>query len=152
MTRRRTDNSNNKAKGSYVSPLDSLVAECGPFNDTPRPVPEFIYVTKAAFGCKIGRTTRPELRSLQVTGNAPIELEVLIVKEVSGSREIEKNLHSYFKEKWIRGEWYSLDDSDIAFICDLLDGKASFPEPDDDFRFNYVNGSRCTRNMLRTKS
>lgn len=135
MTRCRTDNSNNKAKGSYVSPLDSLVAGYGPFNDTPIPVPEFIYVTKAAFGCKIGRTTRPELRPLQVTGNAPIELEVLIVKEVSGSREVEKSLHFYFKEKWLRGEWYFLDDSDIAFIRDLLDGKTFFPEPDDDISF-----------------
>lgn len=131
MTRCRTDNSNNKAKGSYVLPLDSLVAGYGTFNDTPIPVSEFIYVTKAAFGCKIGRTTRPELRPLQVTGNAPIELEVLIVKEVSGSREVEKSLHFYFKEKRLRGEWYSLDDSDIAFIRDLLDGKIFFPEPDD---------------------
>ena len=135
MARRSTDNSNAKANTSFISPLDSLVAKYGAFNDTPRPVPEFIYVTRAVFGCKIGRTTRPELRPLQVVGNAPIELEVLIVKEVSGSREVEKNLHSYFKEKWLRGEWYSLDDSDIAFICDLLDGKASISEPDEDILF-----------------
>lgn len=131
MTRHSTDNSNSKANVPYISPLDSLFADYGPFNDVPKSVLEFIYVTKTAFGCKIGRTTRPEMRPLQITGNAPIELEVFFVKE----GEVEKNLHSYFKDKWLRGEWYSLDDSDIAFIRDLLDGKASFPELDDEIPF-----------------
>ncbi len=123
----KTVKSNKKAK--INSPLDKLVELYGPFNETPRHAPEFIYVTRAPFGCKIGRTTRPELRPLQVAGNAPVQLEVLIVKEVAGSYEIERSLHDHFKDKWLRGEWFSLDDSDVQLIRDVLDGKKALPEP-----------------------
>ena len=111
-----------------ISPADQLVELFGPFRETPFPDPEFIYVTKAPFGCKIGRTTRPDLRPLQVAGNAPIQLEVLIVKEVVGSIETERNLHEYFSSKWLRGEWFALDDSDVQLIRDVLDGKKTLTE------------------------
>jgi hypothetical protein len=128
MPRRKSKRDKSSKKTKINSPLDKLVELYGPFNETPQPDLEFIYVTKAPFGCKIGRTTRPELRPLQAVGNAPIQLEVLIVKEVIGSHEIEKNLHSYFKDKWLRGEWFSLDDSDVQIIRDVLDGKTALPE------------------------
>lgn len=118
---------------SAVSPLDKLCEIYGPFRTEPIPPLEYIYVTRAPFGCKIGRTTRPELRPLQVAGNAPVQLEVLIIKEVKASRDIEKLLHKYYQTKWLRGEWFSLDDSDISFIRDLLDGKATFPKVEADF-------------------
>jgi hypothetical protein len=128
MARRKQKTVQSSKKIDVISPADQLVELFGPFKDTPRPDPEYIYVTKAHFGCKIGRTTRPELRPLQVAGNAPIQLEVLVVKEVVGSYEIERNLHGYFKDKWLRGEWFALDDSDVQLIRDVLDGKTALPK------------------------
>lgn len=135
MTRRKSKDDESSKEVKFISPLDKLGELYGPFNSILPPTPEFIYVTKAAFGCKIGRTTRRELRPLQVAGNAPIQLDVLFVKEVVNSREIEKNLHGYFKDKWLRGEWYVLDDSDIQLIRDVLDGKTALPESDEDIPF-----------------
>ena len=122
----------------YVSPLDSLYETYGSLCTEPVPQREYIYVTRAPFGCKIGRTTRPELRPLQVAGNAPVELSVLIVKEVVASRSIEKRLHDYYQSKWLRGEWFSLDDSDIEFIRNVLDGNAFFPEVADGEEFEDI--------------
>lgn len=117
----------------FTNPLDRLYELYGPPRTEPIPQREYIYVTRAPFGCKIGRTTRPDLRPLQVAGNAPVQLEVLIVKEVSGSKDLEKRIQVHYQGKWLRGEWFSLDDADIEFIRELLDGKASFPEVDEDF-------------------
>jgi hypothetical protein len=122
-----------EAAMKFTNPLDRLYELYGPPRTDPIPQPEFIYVTRAPFGCKIGRTIRPELRPLQVAGNAPVQLDALIVREVAGSRDIEKRLHDHYQGKWLRGEWFSLDDADIEFIRDLLDGKVSFPEVEEDF-------------------
>ena len=132
MPRRKSKDEICLGDSKYISPLDRLYETYGPLHAEPIPEPEYIYVTKAPFGCKIGRTTRPELRPLQVAGNAPVQLDVLIVKEVVASRDVEKRLHDYFQDKCLRGEWYSLDDTDIEFISDFLDGKASFPKVDID--------------------
>jgi hypothetical protein len=129
ISSRKSKRVQTRKKAKINSPLDKLEELYGPFNKNPRPAPEFIYVTKAPFGCKIGRTTRPELRPLQVAGNAPVQLEVLIVKEVANSYEIERRIHDHFKYKWLRGEWFSLDDSDVQLIRDVLDGNRALPEP-----------------------
>lgn len=131
---RKTKPEKSSETKNIVSPLDKLAELYGPFNDAPKPRREYIYVTKAPFGHKIGRTTRPELRPLQVAGNAPVELKVLIVKEVPGASEIERSLHDYFDDKWLRGEWFSLDESDVQLIRDVLDGKTTLPEPISDDR------------------
>lgn len=71
MARRKQKAGQSSKKIDVISPADQLVELFGPFRDTPRPDPEYMYVTKAPFGCKSGHTTRPELRPLQVAGNAP---------------------------------------------------------------------------------
>ena len=80
------------------------------------PPKEYIYLTKSDFGYKIGRTTRPESRPLQVAGNMPIKLEVIAVIEVPNSKKWEQRLHGHFAEKRLRGEWFSLDQSDVEII------------------------------------
>lgn len=93
---------------------------------------EFIYVTKADFGYKIGMTTRPKSRPLQVAGNCPIKLEVVVLLEVDNMRTIESRLHSHFASKHLRGEWFALTDEDIAFIKDYPKGFDSLPKSEDD--------------------
>ncbi len=113
--------------------LDRLYKIYGGLINQPVPTREYIYVTRAPFGCKIGRTTRPDSRPLQVVGNAPVKLEVLILKQVEASRELEKRIHDHYQGKWLRGEWFALDDNDIEFIRDVLDGKTTFLEPEIDY-------------------
>lgn len=130
MKKRKSIDEGVVESGKYVSPLDRLYEMYGDVMDRPVPTREYIYVTKAPFGCKVGRTTRPDSRPLQVVGNAPVELEVLVVKQVEASRELEKRIHDHYQGKWLRGEWFALDDSDIAFIRDVLDGKTVIPVPE----------------------
>lgn len=77
---------------------------------------EYIYVTKAEFGFKIGMTSRPKSRPLQVAGNCPIKLEVVLVMEVDDMRKAEARLHRFFENKRLRGEWFALTAEDIALI------------------------------------
>jgi hypothetical protein len=80
------------------------------------PPKEYVYLTKSDFGYKIGRTTHPEIRPLQVAGNMPIKLEVIAVIEVPDSKEWESRLHGHFADKRLRGEWFSLSESDVEII------------------------------------
>lgn len=93
---------------------ERLFAEA--FSLPPMPPKEYIYLTKSDFGYKIGRTTRPKKQPLQVVGNMPIKLKVIVVIEVPNSREWERRIHSHFSEKRLRGEWFSLDQADVEMI------------------------------------
>lgn len=93
---------------------------------------EFIYVTKADFGYKIGMTTRPKKRPLQVAGNCPIKLEVVVLLEVDDMRKAESQLHLHFASKHLRGEWFALTEEDIAFVRGYPKSFDSLPQSDDD--------------------
>lgn len=111
----------------FRSPLEGM--EILPESPAPPPK-EYIYVTKSDFGYKIGRTTRPELRPLQVAGNMPIKLEVIAVIEVEDSTEWERRLHWHFEDKRLRGEWFSLDPSDVELIKGIPQSFDNLHEPD----------------------
>ena len=96
------------------------------------PPKEYVYLTKSDFGYKIGRTTRPDQRPLIVAGNMPIQLEVIVVVEVENSRESEKQLHSRFEDKRLRGEWFSLDAADVEVVKGFPESLKNLPLEDDD--------------------
>jgi len=96
------------------------------------PEKEYIYLTKTDFGYKIGRTTRPEKRPWTVAGNMPIKLTVIVVIEVPNSKEAEKRLHGLFEDKWLRGEWYALNDEDVEFIKGYPESYDNLPPPSKD--------------------
>ncbi len=93
--------------------------------------PQFVYVTKADFGYKIGMTTRPESRPLQVSGKTPISLEVVALIEVDDMRKAEAQLHSYFAAKRLRGEWFALCEDDVALIRGYPKTFEQLPDPND---------------------
>ena len=62
---------------------------------------------------KIGRSKEPRYREKTLQSEKPT-IELLFCFE--GSRKDEKYLHECFKEKRIRGEWFRLDDDDIAYF------------------------------------
>ena len=62
---------------------------------------------------KIGRSKEPRYREKTLQSEKPT-IELLFC--FAGSRKDEKYLHEHFKEKRIRGEWFHLDDDDVAYI------------------------------------
>ena len=81
---------------------------------------------------KIGRSKEPRYREKTLQSENPT-IELLFCFE--GSRKDEKYLHECFKEKRIRGEWFRLDDDDIAYFKEYA-GKIVKPW-DDCYGENY---------------
>ena len=61
----------------------------------------------------------------------PISLQVVTVIEVPDSREAERQLHSYFHEKRLRGEWFALDDHDVELVRGFPASLKDLPPRDD---------------------
>lgn len=65
--------------------------------------------------CKIGFTnTEVEKRMSSLKTGNPFELEVLAV--IEGERELEKELHTKFKDYKVKGEWFKLTDEIINYF------------------------------------
>lgn len=83
----------------------------------------YVYVVKNESNkFKIGYTRssiEKRIASLQTASNELIELFFYFIKEEPDV--FEKELHSIFSEKRIRGEWFELDDNDIKKIA-IMDG------------------------------
>lgn len=71
---------------------------------------------------KIGRSKNPQQRISEV-GGAVLPLNITLVHKIASgdSRASERELQRRFKSKRHRGEWYTLDASDVAYICELTD-------------------------------
>lgn len=82
----------------------------------------FVYVIKSDHGYKIGITHSPEKRSSLIGTHLPFKSDVIRVypTKKETTREIEKWLHKYFKEKRLNGEWFAIDDVDLDKIDALM--------------------------------
>lgn len=76
----------------------------------------FVYVFKAEGTnyYKIGWSKIPATRLEAIQPHMPHKL--ILIYEHQAEKEHEVNLHSLFRHKRIRGEWFNLDDSDIYYI------------------------------------
>ncbi|MBD3261864.1 MAG: hypothetical protein GF334_09405 [Candidatus Altiarchaeales archaeon] len=69
---------------------------------------------------KIGISYNPSYRlKIMQTGNSR---ELVLFATFPGGEKEEEYLHSYFKSKHKRGEWYFLDDQDILRIFGYFSG------------------------------
>ena len=66
--------------------------------------------------CKIGRTNDPIRRIGHFDTMLPFRTDVLAVIETSDCVELEAALHYQYADKRIRGEWFDLDEGEIAEI------------------------------------
>jgi len=66
---------------------------------------------------KIGQSTQPKIRERTLQSEKPTIEMYLCVKS---SKEKESELHSKFREKRIRGEWFDLNESDLDYIKTVL--------------------------------
>lgn len=96
------------------------------------PPKEYIYLTKADCGYKIGRTTQPNKRPLSVAGNMPIKLSVIAVIEVPNSKDAERRLHWIFSDKRLRGEWFALTDEDVELVKGYPSSLENLPNSPED--------------------
>jgi len=79
----------------------------------------FVYVIKCNDFYKIGRTNNVQKRlSGMQTGN-PYELELILSIKTNSPFTLETSLHTKFKDKLIRGEWFKLSDKDLKIICKI---------------------------------
>lgn len=116
---------------AWLDHCDELFAELDANRAAPQPKKEYVYLTKADFGYKIGKTTNPDTRPMQVAGNTPIKLEVITVIEVPDCTKAERQLHEHFREKRLRGEWFALTEDDVAFVKGFPASFDSLPDGGD---------------------
>lgn len=64
--------------------------------------------------CKIGRSIQPKFREKTLKAENP-DCRILFISPLTNLK-IEKKLHSLFKEKRIRGEWFNLNNNDVKMI------------------------------------
>ncbi len=64
---------------------------------------------------KIGLSINPIKRERTLQAEEP---EIEIIETFKGGFELEKNIHNYFVNKRVRGEWFKLDDKDISVLKD----------------------------------
>jgi len=79
----------------------------------------FVYVFQGNGYYKIGYSQRPPQRRLQISPKLPFELRVVCVVESLRAQHLESQLHVKFKDKRLRGEWFNLDEDDVAYIKSL---------------------------------
>lgn len=79
----------------------------------------YLYLLESNGLYKIGYSTEPEtrLRRLQTGSACPIKIVHTIRTGIY--REIERQLHARFWRKRLHGEWFVLDDTDVAYIKEL---------------------------------
>jgi|SRR5688572_18261913 len=77
------------------------------------------YIIKSCNLYKIGKTEDLENRINQYNTHNP---EFEIIKTIKG--DYEQDLHNHFKDKWVKCEWFNLNNEDIESIDNLIQ---SFP-------------------------
>lgn len=82
----------------------------------------YLILDKSTGYYKIGRSKNPKIRERTLQSEKPT-LEMIV--SFSGINLDEKNLHSLFKEKRIRGEWFDLSGSDIEKIHNYFNNKTN---------------------------
>lgn len=91
---------------------------------TDRPASGFIYLiqVKDATRYKIGLSIHPNKRLTKLSNSSPYEMVIVHTVAVENMTRAERFLHEKYKEKRVRGEWFELNQSEVAEICSLKEG------------------------------
>lgn len=80
----------------------------------------YVYLLKSPTGhYKIGKATYPEKRLKEIEILMPFEIERIHLIDCEDYNIAERELQLEFREKRTNGEWFLLDDEDVAFIMSL---------------------------------
>lgn len=76
----------------------------------------YVYILQSAYGCKVGRTRNMPSRMRAFGVKLPILYTIPLCAWFDDHVEAESAYHRRFSEKRINGEWFSLQEEDIALI------------------------------------
>lgn len=80
----------------------------------------YVYVLKSDAGeYKIGRTNNIESRIKAHQSQYPFRVSILSIIKTDDMNKLESELHNLYENKQIKGEWFNLDENDVAYIKSL---------------------------------
>lgn len=79
----------------------------------------YVYLLKCGEFYKIGFSATPRKRLRQLRTGSPFPITVEHELRTSFYRDIERRLHLRFEAKRGEGEWFKLDERDVAYIKSL---------------------------------
>lgn len=82
--------------------------------------PDYIYLIRVNEYIKIGYSNNINGRLRQIQTDSPYEVELVLSIKVDNGRNIEKYLHSYFKAKRVRGEWFELNNDEVKEVYNII--------------------------------
>ena len=82
--------------------------------------PGFVYLLQSPTSAyKIGRTKNPDDRLKTFGVKLPFEVEYVCLIKTADMGALEAELHGYFADKRINGEWFNLTPDDVAQIKEM---------------------------------
>ncbi len=82
---------------------------------------------------KIGISKHPQVRAYHLSSLVSSEVTLLMEQEAKNAKAAEKFAHRQFEHKNVRGEWFALDEDDLAELTSLFDAACDLrelPKPD----------------------
>lgn len=77
----------------------------------------YVYLIQSSTGhYKIGHTANPLKRLRTFEAKLPFEIEYVHLIATTNRFALEKELHTKFADRRVRGEWFALTSADIAYI------------------------------------
>lgn len=89
-------------------------------------IPGYVYLIRSKYGFKIGKTVNMKSRTRLFEVKLPFPIQVEHCAWFENYTEAERSQHDFFRSKRLEGEWFDLNESDIAHIKTL--GKPATPE------------------------
>jgi hypothetical protein len=83
------------------------------------PTAGFVYLIWSQYGYKIGKAVSVKNRTKLFEVKLPFPIRVENYAKFADYTQAERSLHLHFQEKRMEGEWFSLNDDDVAFIKTL---------------------------------
>lgn len=82
----------------------------------------YVYLLPSPVGLyKIGLTTDPAKRRKTFDNIMPFDVQFIAIIKTSDSKSLERQLHTRFKDKRVKCEWFRLDEADVAYIVGLVE-------------------------------
>lgn len=86
--------------------------------------PAGVYVLQSDRYFKIGYSSRPFTRVMDLAGSTPHPIRVIAYMQHKHAIELEYALHTKFARKRMNGEWFRLDEDEVRYLCRLADRMA----------------------------
>jgi hypothetical protein len=81
----------------------------------------YVYLLKGGPYHKIGLSSNPGRRMEEISPRLPFGTELVCTIATEDMRGLESHLHEQFADKRANGEWFELDEADVAYIRRLAD-------------------------------